>query len=200
MLIVFAVALAAAFAGLPGCSGCRGKAPLAFVEHDAMVVVLIPSIADTVRHSKGLMAKLQQGMLSAAMLAKPKADIKRELGFDPEKPETMKAKGIDPGRGISVAVSSADEMSIVLGVADQGALDKYLREQLGKVTRGAAKYKERTVSGVKMTLVMVGGGERAMGAWTFAKKHLVIGISKSSDPSVHVAKLVNLKKSIKDLA
>jgi hypothetical protein len=195
-----AVAFLAVAASIPGCSGCSGKAPLAYVPKDAVAVVLVPSIKGAIRGLGKLMEKFKDEAPVKAQLDKQRQQVVKELGFDPEKPDTMKAKGFDPGSGIAFSVAADGESTaLVLGVSDQKALEKYLRETFNKLRGGRATFQEKKVGGLNATLLVLQGEQEPRGAWVYHKDHIII-CPKSKDGKVaeYAAKLASQESSIKD--
>lgn len=200
LLCVAGLAAAMVATAGPGCSGCSGKAPLAYVPQDALYVGVVPSIAEAIKGAGALLDKFKDETPVKMGLKQNRARLVKELGFDPEKPETMEAKGIDPSRGI-VASVAADGVSsaLVVGVTEQAAMEKYLRETVTKMMGGGATFKEKTVSGVKATLVSMQGSEVPRMAWVHVKEHVVI-CPRAKDDKVaqHAARLATQEQSIKE--
>ena len=145
---VAVVAALAVAASIPGCSGCKGKAPLAYVPKDAVAVVVVPGIQTAVKALGQLIDRFKDEAPVKAAMDRKRQQMVKELGFDPEKPETMKAKGFDPGKGVVFSLASDGESSaIVLGVSDQKALEKYLRETANKMLGGRATFQDKKVGG-----------------------------------------------------
>lgn len=198
--VVVVAGIAAVVAGEVGCAGCRGKAPLAYVPQDAVVVVLVSSVNDAVKGLVKLTEKFQDEAPVKAAVEKNKSQLIKELGFDPEKPESMKAKGFDPGRGMAISVGSdGASVAVVLGVEDKQALEKFLRETINKYAGGRATFKEKEVGGLKATLLVMQGEEEPRAAWVYHKGHLVM-CPKSKDGKVaeYAVKLTAQESSIKD--
>ena len=66
VLVTVAVAAALAFgATLPGCAGCKGAAPLNFVPQDALVAVVIPSLAAGMKEAKLLLGDRYDAFVAA---------------------------------------------------------------------------------------------------------------------------------------
>lgn len=197
---VAAVVVLSMAASIPGCSGCGSKAPLSYVPQNAVAVVVIPSIQDAVAGLGKLVGKFQDEAPVKAAVEKNKQQMIRELGFDPEKPETMKAKGIDPSKGVVVSVDGDGESTaLVVGVEDPKALEKYLRETANKLLGGRAVFKEQKVGGVDATLMMIQGSQEPRAAWVYHKKHIVMCLkSKQGKVAEYASRLAGQESSIKD--
>jgi hypothetical protein len=198
LVVLLALSLAAS---IHGCSGCSSKAPLAFVPEDAVFVALVPTVKDAIKGASALLDKFKDAAPIKVGLDKTKGQLIKELGFDPEKPESIRAKGIDPDKGIAVSVDPDGEgTTVVLGVSDPKAVEKFLRELANKYMGGAATFKEKTVGGVKATILTRQGAEdRAFAAWVHVEGHVVI-CPRAKDQKVaeQASKIATLKSSIKD--
>ena len=181
-----------------GCAGCSSKESLGYVPHDAPMVVVVPKVSSALEHLKGLVGKFKKGLLSSALLSKPRDAIKGEFDIDLENPSSLKKHGIDPNRALVIGTSQEKMLSLIFGITDEAAFDKYVRQQVGKRLSGGATFKVKDLSGVKVTLVMLEGRESPVAAWTFAKKLVIVAGGKSGDPGAYVAKLTKLEKSIAD--
>ncbi len=183
---------------LPGCSGCRGsKAPVAFAPADALGVVVVPRLSEAMSQAKAFFDRFKDNPLVAKAVQQGKAEVVREIGFDPEKPETLKKIGIDPGRGL-VAHIAADGKSvgIAVGVSDKAALDKYIAKQAAKVN---TELKDVEVDGVKVKELRLKGGTHRLGAFAVVKKTLIICPEAADNKhAAYVAKLTKLKSDISD--
>jgi len=87
---VAGIAALCALAMFQGCSGCNAKATLAYVPGDAQLVVMAPNIKEALTQTKAVLDKFRDNLLVAQGLTKQKGTLVKELGFDPEKPETLK--------------------------------------------------------------------------------------------------------------
>jgi len=195
---VAGIAALCALAMFQGCSGCNAKATLAYVPGDAQLVVMAPNIKEALTQTKAVLDKFRDNLLVAQGLTKQKGTLVKELGFDPEKPETLKEKGVNPESGLAVSMDADGEsVSLVLGVSDPMALEKYLREMITKNMGAGATFKEKDFSGVKVTLVGQQGSERAMAAWAQVKKYVIICPRALEDKvGEYVAKVSRLEKNI----
>ncbi len=194
-LIVFALA-----GTLPACSGCRGKEPLAYVPEDSAVVVVMPSLEKSVDGIKKFIDHFREIGPVSIGISRAKAMLNHEIGFDPEDVESIKKKGFDPSQGIAFSLANDGEsMSVVLGVSDKDALDKYLREMANKAMRGNADFSEKNVNGQSVTLLALKGAQAPKVGWVFVKKQLIIGLhAKDNKVGEYVTKLTSLDKTIKD--
>jgi hypothetical protein len=192
-LIVVACAVA------PGCSGCKGKAPLNYVPQDAAVVLVVPGVGQALTDAKLLLDKFRDQTPVKMGLEAGKAQVVKELGFDPENPESMKTKGIDPSGGLVASLGSdGKSVAIAFGVEDQKLLEKLLRELAGKMTGGAATFVEKDVGGARMTLLQLPGGNDPRAAWTYVGKHIVIcPAAKDGKVADYLAQVTKLEANIK---
>jgi len=186
-----ACALLAAMA-LPGCSGCAGRDPLAYVPHDAVTVFVVPEVEESLEHLDALLDKLGGGLLSGPLLRQPLATVRRELGFDPRKPQTLRDKGFDPGGGLAVAFSD-DLAVLVVAIADTKAVDRTLRQQANKLLRGGAVVQQTKIGGVQVHIVTEEGQGAPLGAWTFVKRHVIAGAGRAGKVAEVIARLAQAK-------
>lgn len=187
-------------ATLPACSGCGSKAPLEFVPHDSLVVVEVGSLAKSLRHVEQALQKLTSGDMLRRAVDAQRDLVKRELGIDPKDPRSLKKKGIDPRSGFVLCVSAEGVGALVVPVADEDELDKFVRAQLEKRFSGDLTIRSKKVKGMEVNLV-TRQGERGspVAGWGFAKKHLIAAFDKRGNHvGEHIAKLAKLDKNIKD--
>jgi hypothetical protein len=86
-------------------------------------------------------------------------------------------------------------VGLVLPVADQKALDGFLRRQLSKLLRGDATYGPAENRGVKLTAVAA-RGKPAVGAWAFVDKHAVLGGNGRGGADEIVGRSCKLERSM----
>lgn len=179
-----------------GCSGCESKAPLGFVPESSLVVVEVPSLGGAVRHALDLIGAFKMGPLANSLISSRKADLERQLGFDIEKPDSYRQKGLDPKAGLVVSLSNESMVSVVMPVLDGATVDKFLRDLLTRQLSGKIVFKDEAKEGVKLTLVTRDNGP-ALAGWTIVKKHLLIG-GGPGDVAAHLIGLTKQNKSIRD--
>ena len=186
-------------ASIPGCSGCGGSALTKYVPHDALVVVVVPSIKKAVEQQSKLLAKFKDNTAINKAWEQYKGEAAKELGFDPYKPESMKAKGFDPAGGIVASVSAkGKDGAVVLGVSDQKAMEKFLRGMATKMVGASATFKTKDMDGVKVTIVSRQGSDKERLAWGYHKKNVIIcGQAEDKEMAKYVVKLTKLEKTIK---
>jgi hypothetical protein len=186
-------------ATIPGCAGCRGKAPLNYVPQDALGVLVVPSIGQAIRDSKLLLDKFRDQGVVKAGIDQAKEQVVKGLGFDPENPESLKSKGINPDGGLVASMGSdGKSVGIAFGVEDPKTLEKFLREVAGKVTGGTATFQEKDFGGTKVTLLTFQGANEPRAAWGYVGKHVIICPSaKDGKLGEYVAQLAKLEGNIK---
>lgn len=195
--LLFLVLLSAM--SVPGCSGCRDKAPLEFVPKDALAVAVFPSIAEAIAGMRELLDRFRGQAPVKMALSANKGALVKELGFDPEKPQTMKSKGIDADRGLVISLDrDGRSLTIVAGESDSAALEKYLREMATKLTSGKARFEKKMIDGVHVSLVLekeMEGYPRM--AWAHTGKQVII-CPRSVDGKVgqRVARVAKLQSGI----
>ncbi|MCB9558675.1 MAG: hypothetical protein H6707_21340 [Deltaproteobacteria bacterium] len=183
----------------PACSGCGERQPMEFIPENSAIVVQIPSIARLATQSNALIKRFDDGMLTRALIDRGRQRLADELGMDLTKPETVKKRGVDPN-GEAVIAFAAQEGVITFAVrtTDDAAFDKFLRESLKKLARGAVTFGDSTADGVKVTLAMKQGTKQARAAWWIDKKVAVICAGKTADLGKELAQRIKSKRSIKD--
>ena len=201
--IVMALILAAAMtagASLPGCSGCGGgKAPLALVPKDAVAVLVVPGVSDALTGMKAFLDRFKDNPMISAGVQQKKALVVKELGFDPEKPESLKKVGIDPSRGL-VAHLAADGKSgaVALGVSDAAALEKFIAAQAKRQSGAEVEFRPKEVDGLKIKEVAFKGSSRALGAYAIIKGKTFIFCAEAKDGK-HAEYLSQLAKQKGDI-
>ena len=196
-----ALTLAVVFASsLPGCSGCGGSAPTAYVPQDALFVMIVPSLQKAIEQQGKLIAKFKDSTTVSKAWEQVKSEAKKELGFDPYKPEAMKAKGINPASGVVGAMSSnGKNFAAALGVEDQKAMEKFLRGLAKKMVGASANFKTKEMDGVKVTTVTMQGSDKQIVAWGYHKKYVLIcPQAEDKEMAKYVVKVTKLEKTIKD--
>ncbi len=190
----------AAAAIFPGCGGCgAGKAPLAFVPEDAVGALIIPSISGGVKEAKLLLDRFRDQQVVKLAIDQGKAELVNELGFDPENPQTLRPKGINPDGGLVVSLG-ADGKTVIAAVSedDPKAMEKTLRELATKKAGGSAVFQEKEFSGVKVTLLTLQGSDIPRAGWAHVKKTLVLcGKAKEDKIGEAVAAAAKLERNIK---
>ncbi len=201
LALIGGVALVAGITA-PGCGGgCGGKAPLGYVPHDALVVFVIPSINELLQKQTEYLARFDDDPKVAKGLKDVTKQLKKNLGFDPTRPEALKAAGIDPGRGIAGGLSGdGQNLCFAMGVEDQDTLEKTLRKMAKKsVPDDKAEFKKVERDGVTVTKVMMEDSDTELMAWGYHKGHLISCVkAEDGDLADRVIKTANMEKSIKD--
>ena len=187
---------------LPGCGGCGGgKAPLAFAPKDAVLVLVVPGVTNALTGMKAFFDRFKDNPLVGAGVQQKKAQVVRELGFDPEKPESLKKIGVDPARGL-VAHLAADGKSgaVALGVSDAGALEKYIAATAKRQSGAEVEFRPKEVDGLKIKEVAFKGSSRAVGAYAIIKGKTFVFCAEASDGkhAEYLAKLVKQSGDIGD--
>jgi hypothetical protein len=185
--------------GLPGCSGCGGKAPLAFVPMDADVVLIVPSMRQALHEAKSVFDRFADQPIFQKMYDQGKAHVLQELGLDLEKPDTWKSKGINPDSGLVASLSGdGQSLSVVFGEDDAKTLEKYLRETMTRLYAGDATFSEKDFSGVTVTLLLRQGRETPALAWTHVSNYTILcPKAKGGRVGEYVAEVARLKQSLK---
>ena len=170
--------------GLPEC--------VRYVPHDAAFVLMVPSIKEAMQQQAKLLARFRKHKVFASIWEQFGRLAVQALGFDPTRPATLDATGLDPLGGVVAAISADGQESMVaLAVTNREAMERSLR---GRVTQmnAAAKFETRNVSGFKMTVVK----DQAL-AWGYHGYSVVISLGTADGKSAeHVARLVGLKENI----
>ena len=198
--IVILAAAAAVGGSLPGCGGCGGgKAPLGLVPRDALVVVVVPGISDALTGAKALFDRFKGNPLVAAGVQQKKAQVVRELGFDPEKPESLKKIGVDPSKGfVGFLAGDGKSGAIAFGVSDAEALEKYMITTARRAAGAEVSFKEKTTDGIKVKEVAIKGSSRALGAYAIVKGKTFVFCNEARD-NKHAEYLAGLVKQSGDI-
>lgn len=186
-------------AATPGCSNCRGGgALLSHVPEDAVLVVEVPDLHQLFAKLSALAGKFGDNPLVSKALTQGKAEVKQELGFDPEKPEEMEKVGLDPKGGVVFHVGpDGKSAALAVAVSDKAAMEKFIADMLKKETGGRAKVTDKEVDGLKLKEVSVGSGGSAMAAYLLDDKKLIVCANpRQGDPAAYLAKLAKLDKGI----
>lgn len=170
--------------GLPGCAR--------YVPHDSAFLMMIPSIKEAMQQQTKLFARLKKNQIFGALWEQYGGLVVQEMGFDPGKPDSIKAMGVDPSGGAVAAMSADGQISMVaLAVSNKQAMDKTLRGHVKRMT-AQVKFETRDLGGVEVTVA----AGRAL-AWGYHGSCVIISLGTADGKAAqHVARLAALKKNI----
>ena len=136
------------------CSKCASggaSRPTQLVPGDTAAVVLLPDLTVLMGHLEGLLKKFSVGPV-ATFLTQAQLTLNRNLGFDPLKPEEWRKLGIDPARGLALAVDAGGVAVVAIGLADVKVFETEVQKRLRDLA-AADQVSSASVQGVAVTTV-----------------------------------------------
>lgn len=157
-------------------AGCQKKAraPETLVPADADVVISMPRIDAALAAYKAVAGKFTDVPAVSAALAEGKASLLKELALDLDNPQSLRARGIDPGQGLYAFLRAADEaVCVTAAVTDDAAADALVREVLRRTSDKPLKFQEAKAGGGSVTEAREEGGA-AKAVWLQHRKSLLL--------------------------
>lgn len=174
--------------------GCAHVAPEAYVPQDALLAVGVPHIGQTLGGVKAVADRFGDTPQVQKARAAVHEPLLRETGLDLDHPETLRSRGFDPTRGLYLSVAADKSVSLVLPVADKGAVETFLRDHLVRKMATKPTFEQRKIDGAQVTVVV---RERPRLAWTFVGDHVIFVVNVPGDKlAEYAAGLTHLEKNL----
>ncbi len=192
----------------PGCSGCRQRgtaarhAALRFAPADAQVLLLVPSVQVAIRQARKLLDALGQSPILTQLISSQRQELVRELGFDPDQPEALKQRGLDPASALVLTLDADGEsLGVVVGVSDPALAEQQLQELLRRTAGGQVSQQQQAQGGVKVSALVRQGEAQPELAWAVVDRQLIFcPRARQGQVVQHVARLVTLQNSAREHA
>jgi hypothetical protein len=135
------------------CSKCQKGASTdlaSLVPGRAPIAVVFPDLSRTINDFNALMKKFSVGP-AATFMNQAKSELARRLGFDLLKPEEWKKIGMDPGKGLALALWPGKSI-IVAGVSDDKVFETEIKKRM-KELLAADQVSTSSIEGQTVTTI-----------------------------------------------
>jgi hypothetical protein len=135
------------------CSKCQkgGSAQLAgLVPGDTPVVVVFPDLSRTIADFNGLLEKFSVGP-AASFVKEARSAMTQRLGFDPLRPEEWSKIGVNPGKGMALALWPGESI-VIAGISDQSVFEAEVKKRM-KELLAADQVSSSKVGGQTVTTI-----------------------------------------------
>lgn len=166
------------------CVGCqRARAPESFIPPDSAMVLSVPRL-DQALGMKAFLNRFADVTPAALVLGSENKSLK-ELGIDLDRPESLRARGIDPQQGVYAFMPvTVDRGCLVAAVSNGAAADAFVREVLRKIVDKPLTFRPARAQGLPLTEILEEGQTQPELALVQHRKSLLLC---AADKTVNIA-------------